>query len=75
MGKVREYLGHIVSRNDMAADTTKIQVIVEWPIPANVKEIRGVLGLTWYYRNFVSGYGRICQPLYQLTNNDGFQWT
>lgn len=39
-------MGHIVSRNDVAADPTKIQAIVELPIPANVKELRGFLGLT-----------------------------
>lgn len=69
-----EYLGHIVSGNGVEAYPSKIQVVLKWPLPKTIKELRGFLGLTGYYRKFVLGYGKICQPLHQMTRNDGFYW-
>lgn len=70
-----EHLRHIMSRDEVAVNPTKIQAILNWPIPYNVKELMGFLGLTDYYRKFVPGYGKICQPLYHLTKKHGFHWS
>lgn len=52
-----EYLGHIISRKGVEVDPEKIRVIKEWPIPTNVREVRGFLSLTGYYRCFMQNYG------------------
>lgn len=57
------YLGHWVSCQGVQADGSKIQAMVEWPIPKNMTELRGFLGLTRYYRRFVKNYGEITTPL------------
>nr|VZH98725.1 unnamed protein product [Spirometra erinaceieuropaei] len=46
-------LGHIVSREGLKTDPDKIQVVIDWPQPANGDEVRSFLGLAGYYRAFI----------------------
>ena len=53
-----EYLGHIISGKGVEVDPEKIRSIKEWPVPTNVREVRGFL---WVDRIL----SKICNELWK----------
>lgn len=54
-----DYVGHVVSREGVRPYTDKVEAIMTWPTPQTVKQLRGFLGLTGYYRKFIKNYAHI----------------
>lgn len=70
------FLEHIISKNGLAVDPSKIVAIVSWESLKNVVEVRSFLELVGYYRTFVVGFSSIAAPLSKLTRkNVSFVWS
>jgi hypothetical protein len=63
-------LGHIVCKQGLLVDTTKIAVIVNLPPPKIVCQLRTTLGHTEYYGKFIRGYVHITVPMEKLLGKD-----
>ena len=68
-----QFLGHVVSSAGIATDPEKVSALRDYPIPANVTELRAFLGLANYYRRFVERYAHTALPLTRLTGK-GTVW-
>ena len=63
-------LGHYISSHDIKVDPSKIQIIVDLPIPKTQKEVRSFLGYASYYRRFIEHFSKIALPLFKLLAKD-----
>lgn len=70
-----KFLGHTVSEDGIAVDSSKVQEVMGWKAPTSVHEIRGFLGLAGYYRRFVLDFSRIAKPMTELLKKGAkFEW-
>jgi len=54
-----DYLGMIVSENQIKMDPAKLEGIRNWPAPTTVKQVRSFLGFENFYRKFIGHYADI----------------
>ena len=73
--KKTEFLGYIIEPGGITTDPRKVQAIVEWDTPRNVKDVQSFLEFANFYRRFIKEYSKIVEPLTSLTHKDKkFMW-
>ena len=75
--KVRkiEFLGVIIGPNGIEMEKEKVDEVLSWPEPKNIKDIRKFLGLANYYRRFIKDFAQVARPMNTLTRRDiKWQW-
>ncbi|KAL0176566.1 hypothetical protein M9458_028896, partial [Cirrhinus mrigala] len=60
------FLGYNISAEGVHMDQKKVDAILNWPPPRNVKELQRFLGFSNFYRRFIQGYSSITAPLTSL---------
>jgi len=63
-------LGHIVCKQGLMVEPTRITMIVNLEIPRNVKQLCAMLGYTGYYRQFIKAYAQITVLLEKMFKKD-----
>ena len=59
-------MGHIISKDGISVDPSKIRDVLNWKAPTSVPEIRSFLVLAGYYRQFVPDFSKIARPMTEL---------
>ena len=65
-----DFLGMIISCDGIKMDPEKVNAILKWPEPTNVKQVCAFLGLSNFYRCFIKDYAIISHPMVDLTCKD-----
>ena len=64
------FLGVIIRSNGIEMEKKKVDGVLNWLEPKNVKDIRKFLGLTNYYRRFIKNFTQVARPMNMLTRKD-----
>nr|GFB23396.1 putative reverse transcriptase domain-containing protein [Tanacetum cinerariifolium] len=56
------FLGHVVNRDGIHVDPSKVESVKNWKTPESSTEIRSFLGLAGYYQRFIENFSKIAKP-------------
>jgi len=72
MWKVQKigFLDVVIGPNGIEIEKKKVDRVLSWPEPKNVKDVRKFLGLTNYYRRFIKDFAQVTRPMNMLTRKD-----
>ncbi|MBW0477187.1 hypothetical protein O181_016902 [Austropuccinia psidii MF-1] len=65
-----EYLGYIVYSEGLKMDQAKVQKIVNWPPPRDLKALQSFLGFASFYHCFIKNYSKKISSLISFLKKD-----
>ena len=68
------FLGVVIGPNGIEMEVEKVDGVLSWLQPKNVKDVRKFLGLANYYRRFIKDFARVARPMNVLTQKDEKWW-
>ena len=61
-----EFLGVVIGPRGVEMQREKVEGVLNWPTPRNIKEVQKFLELANYYRRFIKDFAKLAAPLYVL---------
>ncbi|XP_076236379.1 uncharacterized protein LOC143180500 [Calliopsis andreniformis] len=69
------YLGYNINSAGIKPSADNIQLVTDFPIPRNYRELQSFLGLVSYFRKFIKNFALIAKPLYDLLKSKSdYKW-
>jgi len=65
-----KFLEVVIGSNRIEIEKEKIDGVLSWPEPKNIKDIRKFLGLADYYRRFIKDFAQTARPVNMLTRKN-----
>ena len=68
-------LGHIINKEGVKMDPSKISAVKEYPIPESKTEVCAFMGLVGYYHHYILRCSKIAEPINCTLKKDiPFKW-
>ena len=69
------FLGVVIGPKGIEMEKEKVDGVLSWPEPKNVKDVRKFLGLANYYRRFIKDFTQVARSINMLMRKDvKWQW-
>lgn len=69
------YLGHVISKDGLKADPSKLDAIEKMPPPGNKNGVQRLMGMVGYLQKFAPHLSEVSAPLRELVKKDiNFRW-
>ena len=69
------FLGFNISEDGISISNQHLRAIREYPRPTNAREVRTIIGLFSFFREFIDGRARLMQSLIKVSKDDiPFEW-
>jgi len=69
-----EYLGLVISENEVSMDLVKVVGVREWPTPENKTDVQAFLGFVNFYQRFIRDFSAKARSFFNLTCSEQV-WT
>ena len=60
------FLGYRITSKGVCIDDSRIKVLKNYPKPSKSKNVKEFLGFSGFYRQFISDYADLTEPLSKL---------
>ena len=69
------YLGHLISNGTVRPDPSRLQPILDMPLPRTLKQLSSFIGMLSYLRGNIPNFAELAQPLYDMARFGKVEWT
>lgn len=70
------YLGFDIDKEGLKTNSSRIEAVLDAPIPNDISEVRAFVGMVNHYSKFIPDFANKMYPIYELLRKDAkFKWS